>query len=155
MRKLFLLLVLLPVVAWAQTFDTDPATSQTYHMPYGKVFICNAASSYPINSFDQFECRGIPLADTAGKIVGSFYLFSPNELTLDLPGFVGNPYKSHTVNPKKLTSPNYAFNFFAEDLNGRKLNGVAHLTWKNYHICGGRGCQWWAPELTAFSITVD
>lgn len=145
MKKLFWLLLLLPIVSWTQT---------AYHMPRGKVFVCDAASRQPVASFYQFDCRGIPLEDKSGTIVGSFYLFSVNELVLGLPGFIGNPYQSHTVNPQPLTSPGYTFSFFTEDFNGKKLNGVAYLEWKNFHLCGGRGCQWWAPELTKFEVTV-
>ena len=154
MRKLFLLLVLLPLVAWAQD---EPPTTQTFHMPAGKVFVCSA-SQQPVKYFSQFTCLGIPLDDSTGKPAGQFFLFSPNEINLVLPPFVSDPYKSYTYGyPNGGLPASFTFDYVAVEFEHNNImrRGLAHVTWKNVRICGGRGCGWWAPELTAFSITVN
>lgn len=146
MKKLLLLLLFLPVLTWAQT----------YHMPPGTTFVCDAASRYPVTEFYQFSCRGIPLADDTGKVVGSFYLFRITEITINFPGFAADPYESYvTQSPKGNLPSTFLFDWHAEDLQGVQHNGTARVTWHDYVICGGRGCMWHAPKLTAFTVTVQ
>ena len=133
---------------WAQTF---------YQMPTGKTFVCDAASRYPVTSLYQFRCRGIPLVDLAGNPAGSFFLFSANEIELNLPAFTADPYESWlTWIPKyAVFPPTFTFDWKAENTNKRIIGGSALVKWRDHITCGGRGCQWHSPELTEFIIRVQ
>jgi hypothetical protein len=144
-RLIPLLLLFLPVVVWAQT----------YHMPLGKTFVCDAASRYPVTQFWQFHCRGIPLADEAGQVVGSYFLFQPHEIFINFPGFSADPYESYVTHfPNGNLPATFIFDWHAEDSDGVHHNGTVKVTWHDYVLCGGRGCIWHAPKLTAFTVTV-
>jgi hypothetical protein len=122
-----------------------------------KPFTCDSASRYPVVSFYQFQCRGIPLADSNGNIVGSFYFFSNGNIEGYLPGIPSiNPNNSFVTSaPSGNLPPTFTFSWLAQDANGVKHTGTATVTWQDSTICGGRGCIWHAPELTAFTAVVN
>lgn len=130
----------------------------TYIMPASSTFVCDAASRYPVTSFYQFECRGIRLADSSGKVVGSFFLFRVSEIGISLPGIVYDPYDSYVTKLDSFTEPNGntpgTFQFEWQADNGAHT-GTASGTWVDFVICGGRGCQWHAPKLLTFQTTVN
>lgn len=152
-------LLILPVLL--VTLCGISAAQTTYTMPpsgpriFSGQFYCDAASSYPVTSFYQFSCRGIPMADGTGSTVGSFFFYANRiQGTLPVAPFI-NPYTSHPVNPPTGKLPGtFTFMFVAQDQNGEIHNGSANVTWHNKLVCGGERC-WYHPVLDTFSITLD
>jgi hypothetical protein len=70
-------------VAVLLSFVAVSANAQTTYSSTAP-FVCDAASRYPVTSFYQFSCRGIKLA-SRGNVVGSFYLFSSDEVQIAVP----------------------------------------------------------------------
>jgi hypothetical protein len=147
--------LLLPGICFAQsdldTPDPDHPSAVTYHMPTGTTFVCDPASRYPVTEFYQFDCRGIPLADSTEAVVGSYFLFQPNEIFISFPGFSANPYESWvTQYPPGVLPATFVFHWRAEDNQGVIHTGSAHVTWHDYVSLRG----WHAPKVTAFTVTV-
>jgi hypothetical protein len=138
----------------------------TYNMPTS-YFVCDSASRYPVNSFSQFSCRGVKLA-LNNAVVGSFFLFSTSEVEVALPNIPYPPdvFESYVTNLDSFTNPytdvngklqpgTLKFEWQEEDANGDFHTGTASGTWVNQQICGGRGCQYYAPKLPTFSTTAN
>lgn len=165
---MLLFAVSLPQVGKAQT---------TYIGTVPKV--CDAQSPHPIEYSYQFQCRGIQLAaEPGGPQMGSFYLFQGSiqpwvEVTAPGLSVTPNGYFDNlaTVTAFTLPIPNNwvsgepptpttpgTITWTWQELNyvdGKMWTGTATATWMSWHICGGRGCQYWAPKLLSFSTTVN
>ena len=137
--------------------------------------VCDPYNFQPIQNAYQFQCRGIQLStEPGGPIVGSFYLFT-SFVEVYVPGLSVTPNgyfdNSHTVTSFTLPVPNNwvsgeppvpttpgTISWTWQELNavdGKMWTGTAQATWMSWHICGGRGCQYWAPKLLSFSVTVN
>jgi hypothetical protein len=127
-------------------------------------FVCDAASAYPVTSFGQFSCRGIRFYDANNVLAGSYYfmnffrflLYTVNgDVAAPLPGWGQNTGVTHFTQPGTNSPGTFAFNWTITDANNVVHTGSVSGTWKNFLICGGRGCRWWAPELVTNSITIN
>jgi hypothetical protein len=129
----------------------------TYSSP--EPFVCSAASLHPVTSFYQFSCRGIKLA-TNGNVVGSFFFYS-SRVQVSLPNIAYPSNDNFITNLDSFSEPSatgpgtFRFDWQEEDANGVLHTGTASGTWIDYAICGGRGCQYHAPELLTFSTTIN
>jgi hypothetical protein len=146
-----LMLSFVAASAKAQTTYSSPAS-----------FVCDAASRYPVTSFYQFSCRGIKLT-LDGNVVGSFFLFSSDVVEITVPKVPYPPdiYDSYVTKLDSFTEPSggnpgtFQFEWREEDANDVFHTGTASGTWVDHLICGGRGCQWYAPELLTFITTAN
>lgn len=154
----------LSILAGLCFFWLSAKAQTTYSMP--SPFLCSAASRYPVTQFHQFSCRGIQMADSTGKIVGSFFFTAAYEtVEVSLPGvpWPPNTYESYMTAPipVSFTTPSgnnpstFEFNWQDVDANGVLHTGTASGTWRDQVICGGSGCAWHAPKLLTFSTTVN
>jgi hypothetical protein len=141
--------------------------------------VCDMESVYPIQHASQFQCRGISLAtEIGGPVEGSFFLFQGSVqpwVEVTVPGLNVTPGEYFdnlaTVTSFTLPDPNNwvsgelptpttpgTISWTWQELNsvdGKVWTGTAQATWMSWHICGGRGCQYWAPKLLSFSVTVN
>jgi hypothetical protein len=146
-----------------------PSHAQTTYSS-NTAFYCDMASGYPVTSFEQFSCRGITYKNTDVTTALEFFfqggiprnwveLYQTTPLVygqgavLEVTAFtLPNPLQPE---PGVITTPGrFAFNWTMTDEAGGVHTGTVSGTWENFHVCGGRGCRWWAPELISNSITI-
>lgn len=152
---------LIPVLGALLSLVAVSAKAQSTY-PSPSSFVCDAASRYPVTSFYQFSCRGIKLA-SGGKVVGSFFLFNAEAVQVALPNIPYPPdtFDSYVTHLDSFTDPSggnpgtFQFEWQEEDASGVLHTGNASGTWVDHVICGGRGCQWHAPELLTFVTTTN
>jgi hypothetical protein len=131
-------------------------------------FVCDAASLHPVTSIYQFSCRGINFYDANNAFAGTYYFRVVNWFLL----YTVNPVNGDVAGPAvqasgfpiavtgfTLPSGNipgtFAFNWTWTDANKVVHTGSVSGTWENFQICGGRGCQYWAPKLVTNAITIN
>lgn len=121
----------------------------------GSTFICSMASRYKITSPYQFNCNGVPLLDNGGN-VGSVQIENAGGwIQVHAPGIAEpNQYLESKLVPdmSQCSTPNggpgkVVFNFQITDASGSTFHGTVSAPWDDDLICGGRGCQWYAPKL--------
>lgn len=148
---LSLLFLLLSSALFAQT---------TYH---GQLdFVCDAASAHPVQYYSQFTCRGIALYDSSGNNVGSYYFSTYyGYLRVNLPGIAPWPSSNDTITKIDafsipMSQPgDLHFEAVFTDAHGVTHSATVSATWKDFVMCGGRGCYWHAPELLSNSLTIN
>jgi hypothetical protein len=162
------LLVSLLALAWG-VIALAPAASAAGTTPVtytGKAnFICAAASAAPVTSFSQFSCGGINFYDANNVSAGTysfsyttrFALYTVNGEVAQPPVQGSNAITALTgfTTPSATSPGTFAFTWTLTDANNAVHTGSVSGTWVNYHICGGRGCAWWAPELVTNAITIN
>lgn len=156
MKKLIFVLLAMSMPMCAQT------TYQLGTNYGGSTFICQAASRYAISSPYQFNCNGVPLLENGTK-VGSVQIENAGGwIQVHAPGIADpNQYLESKLAPdmSQFSLPNSAgpgkvvFSFQITDANNNVFHGTVTAPWNDYLICGGRGCQWYAPQL--LTIPVD
>ena len=122
----------------------------------GSTFVCSMASRYSIQSPYQFNCNGIPLLENGGN-VGSVQIENAGGwIQVHAPGIVEpQQYLESKLVPdmSQFSLPNAAgpgkvvFKFQITDANSNVFHGTVTAPWNDDLICGGRGCQWYAPRL--------
>jgi hypothetical protein len=134
------------------------SAQNTFTMP--GTFSCDAVSLYPITSFYQFDCRGVPFNDSNGVRVGQVFWFSFGHFFwtfADIAQPTTNPVAkldSFTV-PSNGSPGTFQVEWQLKDANGLYHFGVWSGTWQNVRPCGGRGCQYWRPQLLSGQTTDD
>jgi hypothetical protein len=134
-------------------------------------YVCHAASLRPVTSFDQFDCWGINFFDHENVMAGTYYFRDDvanyfNLYTVN--GDAAQPTQyliSHITQLTGFTEPNtsttpvtpgtFSFTWTVTDADSVVHTGSVSGTWINKQICGGRGCQYWAPQLVSNSITMN
>jgi hypothetical protein len=163
MKRLLVSLLSLALVLLSLAPAASAAT--TYPVTYTGAanFVCDAASAYPVTSFGQFSCRGVRFYDANNVMAGYYYfmnfsrflLYTVNgDVAAPLPGWGQNTGVTNITEPGTNSPGTFAFNWTQTDANNVVHTGSVSGTWKNFLLCGGRGCRWWAPELVTNSITL-
>ena len=149
MKKQLFLILAMSMPLFAQT------TYQLGTNYSGSTFICSTASRYTITSPYQFNCNGVPLLQNGSK-VGSVQIENAGGwIQVHAPGIAEpNQYLESKLEPdmSQWSSPNggqgkVVFNFQVTDSSGNTFHGTVSAPWNDALICGGRGCQWYAPQL--------
>ena len=150
MKKQLFLILAMSLPLFAQT------TYQLGTNYGGSTFICSAASRYPISSPYQFNCNVVPLMENGTK-VGSVQIENAvGWIQVHAPGIADpNQYLESKLAPdmSQFSLPNsvgpgkVVFNFQITDANNNVFHGIITAPWNDLLICGGRGCQWYAPQL--------
>jgi hypothetical protein len=116
---------------------------------------------------DQFSCRGVSFYDANKALAGTYYFQYTVRNWFDLytvngdvarPSVLGTDYITAVTGftePGTNGPGTFAFTWTLTDANNVVHTGSVAGTWVNFHICGGRGCRWWAPELVTNSITIN
>jgi hypothetical protein len=161
-----LLSLALVVTALAPTASAATTSPVTYNGSAN--FVCDAASLHPVTSIYQFSCRGINFYDANNVFAGTYYfkvvswflLYTVNPLNGDVARPAG-PASGFPIAVTGFTMPSgnipgtFAFTWTWTDANNVVHTGSVSGTWVNIQICGGRGCQYWAPKLVTNSITIN
>jgi hypothetical protein len=149
-RALPLLFLVMSLPMFAQT------TYQLGTNYGGSTFVCSMASRFPITSPYQFNCNVVPLLNN-GTQVGSVQIENAGGwIQVHAPG-IAEPqqYLESKLSPdmSQFSLPNSAgpgkvvFNYEITDANNNVFHGTVSAPWDNRLICGGRGCQYYAPQL--------
>ena len=157
MRKfaLPLLFLLLSGICFAQTT-----------MTVGSNFRCDAASAQPIQSFSQFQCRGVPLYEGSVLVDHVYWLNStglPEEWWVGGGAFSSSPYEGSITQVTQFSLPtpsgylpcggesplNGTVTFLVAftDESGVKHTGTFSGNWGESKVCGRYG--WYIPILKA------
>jgi hypothetical protein len=126
-------------------------------------FYCDGASSQPIQAFNQFECRGVPLSQHDVQVDSMYWLNSAPEWWLGGRVFPSSPYNGAITQVTRFSLPKPAGNlpcngqsplngtvtFSVEftDNNGIEHTGTFSGNWGQYHGCNRFG--WYYPVLQA------
>ena len=150
MKKQLFLILAMSMPLFAQT------TYQLGTNYGGATFVCSAASRYSISSPYQFNCNGVPLLEN-GANVGSVQIENAGGwVQVHAPGISDpQPYLESKLaaDMSQFSLPNSAgpgkvvFNFQITDANNNVFHGTITVPWNDKLECGGRGCQWYAPQL--------
>ena len=165
-NKLFAVLATLALLVVGLACTSKAQT--TYPATYAGTanYVCHAASLHPVTSFGQFNCWGVNFFDSYGIKGGTYYFRDDVANRFGLftaDGDVAEPTQyqiSQITQVTKFTIPSlvpgeFSFTWTLTDANGVVHTGSVSGTWINHQICGGRGCQYWAPQLVSDSITIN
>jgi hypothetical protein len=163
MKRLVLSILLL--------FSASLAFTQTT-MAVGNNFRCDAASAQPINSFSEFQCRGVPLYQNGVQVDQMFWLNNshPEQWWLTGSVFPSSPYNGFITQVTQFSLPTLngnlpcngstpfngtvAFTVDFTDENGIQHSGTFSGSWGETKVCGRTG--WYAPVLKAWDqVTIN
>jgi hypothetical protein len=147
-----------------------PTKAQTYTT--NTPFPCHGASLqqywYETLKLDGFNCWGIEVYDDSGTPKATYYFNgqSANRFEVYIPGQNGFSVAYGTFIGTSFTDPKpgctiaacagkFEFTWSGPDTNGVQHSGSVSGEWVNYQICGGRGCQYWAPKLLSSALTLN